>query len=378
MRISKGNSLVAIVLFFLLSRVVIDTAWPETKPMAIVSFYTMFGFLLSLYFLAKGKSDGKIIPLLVFVFPCTLLASQLVSSVDLLAHIKFALQVFIPCLFLVAATSMPCVMHKTSKLYNKYFSLCVLLVLMLASYISYKQSALPGEGFYQHYQNSPNHVIAQTLLKASLPLITSGVFWVSLTFALVFILNVRSVILAYFMNLVFVHRNMLWRKSTFKKILIFGAPLLAIAIAQIDWIDVYNRVVFKGRDTADAASLADSATSGRLGIYQMYISYMADSFGFSEWLLGVGPIWLQPDGPALSAHNDVLNLLVSFGILGLLGTLSCYFYFYTKLSPTGKLIFSIAFAVLSLTNGVVFHQSNILFVLLYFFNQRAAQHPVRS
>src|SRR5690606_41867822 len=95
--------------------------------------------------------------------------------------------------------------------------------------------------------------------------------------------------------------------------------------------------------------------------------YIAQNFGVKEWLVCAGPIWLQDGGLRLSAHNDVLNLFVSFGLLGLMGTLACYFYFYRKLSKVGKLIFAVSFSVLFITNGVVFHQSNILFVLLYIF-----------
>jgi len=69
----------------------------------------------------------------------------------------------------------------------------------------------------------------------------------------------------------------------------------------------------------------------------------------------------------LSAHNDVLNLFVSFGFLGLAGTLACYFYFYSHLPKAGRLIFAASFSVLFVTNGVVFHQSNVLFALLLIF-----------
>lgn len=350
-----------------MSRVAIDVIWSGAKPVAVVGYYTLFGLALSLYFLKQGKASGLLISLVVFLFPVTLLASQLNSAVPLFEHMKFALQVFIPCLFLVAVTNIPRLMYQTSVTYKKYFSFGALFLLMVASYISYMQESLPGESYYQHYINAPNHVIAQTLLKASLPLMTSGFVWVLVPMSLVFLLNVRSVMLAYFISFAFIHRNVFLRKKAVRNMLIFGVPLLVIAIVQADWVEVYNRVVFKGRDAAHVGNLVDPAASGRLTIYQFYISYIAENFDMKEWLFGVGPIWIQPGGPALSAHNDALNLFVAFGMLGLLSTLLCYLYLYTKLPGTGRVIFLIAFGALFLTNGVVFHQSNILFVLLYIF-----------
>lgn len=367
MKVSKGNFLVAIILFFLMSRVAIDVIWSGAKPVAVVGYYTVFGLALSLYFLKQGKGGGLLIPLVVFLFPVTLLASQLNSAVPLFEHIKFALQVFIPCLFLVAVTNVPRLMYQTSVTYKKYFSFGAVFLLMAASYISYMQESLPGESYYQHYTNAPNHVIAQTLLKLSLPLITGGLIWIAIPFALIFILNVRSVMLAYILSLAVTHRNIFLKKMAIRKLVMLGLPLLVLVSMNIDWIEVYNRVVFKGRDVAGAGSVGDAMASGRFSIYHFYFSYIDENFGIKEWLVGAGPVWLQDGGPRLSAHNDALNLFVSFGLLGLTGTLACYFYFYSHLPKAGKLIFAASFSVLFFTNGVVFHQSNVLFAFLLIF-----------
>ncbi|QSR36413.1 hypothetical protein CFI10_15780 [Marinobacterium iners] len=367
LKVSKISFIVAITLFFLMSRVAIDVIWSDSKPATVVGYYTVFGLLLSVFFLKQGKTNAKLIPLVIFLFPCTLFASQINSEVPLFVHIKFALTVFIPCLFLVSVTNVPGLMYQASLVYKKYLSFGVIFLLMIASYISYIQEAMPGESYYQHYLNTPNHVIAQSHLKASLPLITSGLLWVAIPFTLIFALNVRSVMLAYIMSLIVTHRNLLLMKNTFRKLIIWGLPLLILILVNVDWVEVYDRVVFKGRDAAHAGSVIDAASSGRLSIYKFYLTYIEENFGIKEWIAGVGPIWLQPGGPSLSAHNDVLNIFISFGLLGLISIISCYWYFYRMLSISGKLIFAISFSVLFITNGVVFHQSNVLFSLLYIF-----------
>src|SRR5690606_20264407 len=105
--------------------------------------------------------------------------------------------------------------------------------------------------------------ISQTLLKASLPLITGGGVWVAIPLALVFVLNVRSVMLAYILSLAVTHRNIFLKKRAVRNLMIVGLPLLILVSMNIDWIEVYNRVVFKGRDVADAGSVGDAMASGR-------------------------------------------------------------------------------------------------------------------
>jgi len=368
----KSQLVIYSVLLFLLSRIAIDLAWPGSKPTLAVAYYTLFGILLSLYFISKSKIGDVTTPLVIFMYPCTLLAGQMNSSVDLVDHLQFAMQVYIPCLFLASSVNAEKVIHQAALVYKKYLSIGVLISVFFSSYFSFKKESLPGQSLYDYYLNAPNHVTAQTLLKSALPLISSGTLWVISSFLLIFILNVRSTILAYLLSLLFANKNLLIKKSFIRKFLLFGAPLLAFLVIQVDWINVYDRVVFKGLST-DQADAAYIATSGRTEIYQTYIRYIINNFGVAEWLFGVGPIWLQEGGPTLSAHNDILNLLVSFGLTGLVGTLLCYLYFFKNLTSTGRVIFGISFSVLFMTNGVVFHQSNILYILLFIFSYSASK-----
>lgn len=368
-KIDKKVLLVNFILFFLLSRIVIDVAWSETKPDAIVVFYTVLAVFISAYLLvsAKGVAVKIFIPLLLLIFPSTLLISQMYSDVGFFDHIRFIMQVYIPCLFMVAATTRVNVFRLAAEKYKQRFSVAVFLLLLAASYLLFIKYSLPGVGFYQHYQNAPNHVLAQTLLKCALPLLAAGMGWVVVSFIFVFVLNVRSVIFAYMLPFFFAYKDVLLKKGYLKRIALFGLPLLVLFIIQVDWADFYQRLVFKGRDLDSSANL-NSASSGRVEILQMYFFYMLDSFGLKEWLFGAGPIWLADNGPRLSAHNDILNLIVSVGLVGMTGTLLCYWYFFTSLSGKAKYIFLLSFTVLFLSNGVVFHQSNILYSFLFLFS----------
>lgn len=381
LKISKTSLLIFTVLLLLTSRVLIDIIWPGTKPVLIVLSYTAFCFLVSLYLLIKGRASARTSALLLFLFPCTLLVSQFNSGVDPFVHIKFALQVFTPCFFLVASTGMPLIMQEIGLNYKRRLAAIFLLIQFIATYNNYTENSLPGQSIYDYFQNAPDHVIAQTVLKSSLPLITSSIFWTSIFFSLIILLNVRSVMLANLLSITYINKDEFLKRRALKYFIIFGIPLIAFVASQVDWADFYNRSVFKGRDVTNETNIADAASSGRIGIYQFYISYIIENFGISEWLFGIGPIWLQPDGPSLSAHNDILNLLVSFGLIGLSSTLFCYFYFFAKLPSIGRRIFLITFSVLFLTNGVVFHQSNILFVLLYIYfrtgDDLTKMHPAK-
>jgi len=84
----------------------------------------------------------------------------------------------------------------------------------------------------------------------------------------------------------------------------------------IDWIEVYNRVVFKGRDVAGAGSVGDAMASGRFSIYHFYFH---TSMRISE--LKNGLLASVPFGYRMVAHVclRIMTCLTFSFHLGFLG-----------------------------------------------------------
>lgn len=348
------------VLFFT-TRVLSDGLYTEEKPMWSLLMHTVLAVVLSLMFMLDGKKkEGvSILVFMLFLFSA-MMVSSLYSHVPIINHLKFALQIYIPCLFLAASTLSKERVRECSGRFIKYLSIPSFIFISVLLYATYTVENDRGVSLYQFYQNAPNHVAAQTLLKIAIPSITSSVVLAVIPLLVLIIINVRSVILSYIMSLIFSQKANLMSASFLKKGLLIGLPLIAIAAFSVDWAELYGRVVFKGREAG-----IENASSGRTVIYGYYIRYIIENFTVTEFLFGEGPIWLSDQGPELSAHNDFLNLITSFGVVGTSLVLFLYYNFYKSLEGIGRTIFATTFLVLFITNGVVFHQSNVLFVLLY-------------
>jgi hypothetical protein len=81
-----------------------------------------------------------------------------------------------------------------------------------------------------------------------------------------------------------------------------------------------------------------------------------------ELLFGRGAIWLYGSFP-LSAHSDILNLMVCCGLAGTIAVLYAWYVILSRLDPEYRMPCVVLFLMLFFANGVVFHQSNLLFVL---------------
>jgi O-antigen ligase len=72
----------------------------------------------------------------------------------------------------------------------------------------------------------------------------------------------------------------------------------------------------------------------------------------------------------LSAHNDLINVFVEFGLLGLIAFFLVYKELYLYLEPRYRSVITFYFIFVFFTNGILFHQSNILFVLYLKSNKK--------
>lgn len=367
MKVIKTDLMALTILICIFLRICIDTFFSGEKPFLIVLGYTALIYIVSIFMLFSGKVKQvkKRINILILLF-ISLFISLPYSDVPISSFIVNALQIYTPCFFLVASISNPLAIERAATWFRQYLAFPTLLLITLAIYRFYLSENIGYANIFDFYDNNPNHVLAQTLLKFSLIMIDLRIIWITIPLSIMLLINVRSVILSYIITLFYVYRDVVFSRSIVKPTLIIGVPVICMALFGLDWSDVYARIIFKGLEDGVSGELS-TATSGRTEIYQFYISFIMNNFSFADWLFGNGPIWLSGFGPRLSAHNDILNSIVTFGITGLFLLLYAYYQFYKALPIKGKSLFLISFTILFLTNGVLFHQSNVLFILLFFY-----------
>lgn len=353
------------IVLLLTSRVLIDIIFSNQKPQLLIALYTISILTISAYLILTTKiAKGRSSLILIFLLMSAVLASFLNSNVDFSDHINFSLQILTPIIFLLACSGKQNILIQSGTTFKKYIAAPALILILIFSFLDYKQNNL-GQNFFDYYANNPNHVFAQTSLKVSLlflesvPLLIAG-------FVLLGLLNVRSTILALIFSICTFYKSSLLQKRSLLKIAIVSIIAIVIILSFIDINQILERAVFKNRTTGNTQDI-DNLSSGRSEMYAYYVKYLFDKYTFIDWLIGKGPIWLDPKEFNLSAHNDFLNLIVSYGILGFSLISYAYYKFFSTLPKRIKPAATISFVILFLVNGVVFHQSTILFSLLYIY-----------
>lgn len=252
--------------------------------------------------------------------------------------------------------------------FRRYLAPIAFLLIFASAYFDYRNNSF-GLPLFDFYANNPNHVLAQTLLKCSLIFTNSPLILLFGVLSLGF-LNVRSTILSLVSASLYIHAKALLRARTW---LLIGAGTLVIIYAFSSTLNIdelLDRLVFKNRSFDSAV---ENLSSGRSEIYAYYVNYLANQTSVIDWAIGKGPIWTDASQFEFSAHNDILNLITAFGIGGLAATVTSYYIFFQSLPKYIRTPAIISFLALFITNGVVFHQSNILFALLYYFSATPRQ-----
>src|SRR6202043_1217404 len=88
---------------------------------------------------------------------------------------------------------------------------------------------------------------------------------------------------------------------------------IAFLLSNSELVDAFlQRVLYRDRDFMELDTT--NLTSGRDEIW-LYYSQMLERSSLLELLFGRGAIWLYGPFP-LAAHNDLLNLMVCYGLAG--------------------------------------------------------------
>ena len=359
-----------IIVSILSLRIVIDLLYPGPKPGIIVAVYALTMIATSIFLLLKSqeRKGHKTTVLIIFV-AVSLAISTLYSSVEITSHLNFVIQTFVPILFLLSCTNNKETLRQSGVLFKKLIAAPALILVIAAAYYDYKTNNALGLGLFDYYANNPNHVTAQTTLKISLIFLLDSIALTAFSFTILLLLNVRSAIISYFLAVAFYFKNQLTKKSIIKKTILVLVPIIVAGLLFADPSSMLDRFIFKGRSLS-SGNVFSEASSGRVEIYHYYIDHLINRFTLFDWMFGKGPVWLNSIEQNLSAHNDVLNIIISFGLLGLISISVAYYIFFSSLPERIRTPATIAFVTLFLTNGVVFHQSSVLFSILYLYSVR--------
>ncbi len=189
--------------------------------------------------------------------------------------------------------------------------------------------------------------------------------FLSVIFAILIILTgVRSATLAMIVLLLYDYKKIRIEK---KVILIVTVIITILVLALTTDVLVNNPFVQKQK----SAMATEDVTNGRTNIWKEDIRYYLEDATVREKVLGIGiggirEVNFQAFETAIQAHNDFLNILIGYGIVGL----AYVIYILGKLMKSISLYFIIFVMILALTNGFVMY--SIIFsiaILCLFFNK---------
>jgi hypothetical protein len=142
--------------------------------------------------------------------------------------------------------------------------------------------------------------------------------------------------------------------------LVVSVISIAFLLSNAELVDAFlQRILYRDRDFFEQDT--SNLTSGRDEIW-LYYGHMLENSSLLELLFGRGAIW-EYGSLTLAAHNDLLSLMVCYGLAGTTAVLYAWYVILSRLDPEYRMPCVALFLVLFFTNGVVFHQSNLLFVL---------------
>ena len=216
------------------------------------------------------------------------------------------------------------------------------------------------------------HVVAQTIAKFSILIINQWIGFPIVALMLLVALNVRSALFAFLLAFL-IKKYSSWNLMKAFLVTLVVSVIIAFLLSNSELVDPFlQRVLYRDRDFLELDT--SNLTSGRDEIW-LYYSQMLERSSLLELLFGRGAIWLY--GPfALTAHNDLLNLMVCYGLAGTTIVIYAWYVILSRLDPEYRMPCVALFLVLFFTNGVVFHQSNLLFAL--FMAGKAPQKELRG
>jgi hypothetical protein len=337
----------------LAARNIIDITFPEEKPSWALA--GSLGLALILVVTQALRSNFSRLE----VFGCLSLIAACFSNLlwipgKPIPQLYFSSQVLFPVIFLlVFSRADPALLNSVRR---GFMRIGIPILVVTLAIFSVRQPV--GQDLISYLNENPFHVVAQTIAKSSIILLGTGISLPVIATIILGVFNVRSALLGYLLAFI-VYRRDLFLSWKVVIVCFLAALVLIMAASQVEGF--LQRLIWRDRTFLEAD--LSNITSGRTEIWSYYLDMIKRST-LLELLLGRGAVWFYGDF-RLMAHNDLLNLLVAYGLIGTLIMIGLWCVLLSRVSPIYRLPTIALFLVLFVTNGVIFHQSNIL-LMLYF------------
>jgi O-Antigen ligase len=354
MQANLKNNIPYVINFVIAVRIIGEAIYIQEKP-GLFSFASTALFILAIFFkyYCVGVSKKQLVESVALL--CVMFFNTLWIDVNIFEAIKFGLQIAIPTIFVLTyIDGFGYDIIRTRLIFIKYV-LPVFALFAINSIIG-DNTALDLIGAFD---NNPMHPLGQVIAKSGLLLLELGLYYIIPNILLLLLLNVRSAFLSLiFSALVFQGIKI---KEYVKYIFVFLLIGIVISLLNVSFGDLIERFVTKGRIGEDGD--IDEYSSGRLQIWEYYINRILIDYDILTHIFGEGPYWLV-GGIYLSAHNDLLNVYVCYGLVGILYFTYLWVGIISNVEKKYVSSMAIMFLLLIMTNGVLFHQSNVIFALL--------------
>jgi hypothetical protein len=356
----------------LTSRCVLDIAFPDEKQLWLTAGYLFSVLALILFSIITSGlavADAIIIGAVLILMTCNFIW----IPGELGPQLYFILTIFIPIVFLLTLSESPNpVFQQLRKRFTQYG---IPTIVASTLWFIFRQPVTSNLADY--FNEHPYHVVAQTLAKVGIIFVSEGTLAPAVALLVLALLNVRSALVGYSVAFVLAKIKKLYTlKGAIALVILLVACSGFLLYSSTSWEDIIERIVYRNR-TELSGDAASSVSSGRNDIWAYYIDLLMESNAL-EILFGRGGVWVYGGGASggqLEAHNDALNLLICYGLFGTI--IICYIWYriLARISDQYRTSCIILFAILFLTNGVVFHQSNVLFLLFMSGQRRSRSVP---
>lgn len=341
---------------FLMFRCATDILNPGEKGPVVVALYVVAALGLTAIKIASSQTSRGDMAICITVVSL-LVVNLLWIPAEATPQLYFSITILLPIIFLLILSGYDQSIFVSLRKRFLIFGTPVLFGLIIF-FILGKRG--PEADLLKSLNEQPFHVVAQTIAKFSILLL--GTQWIGpiISLVLLIVLNVRSALLAFLLALLIKKYRSFWSLKALLVMLVVSAISLAFLMSNPDVLDAFlQRVIYRDRDSSEPDIF--NMTSGRDEIW-LYYSQMLQNSSLFELLFGRGAIWLYGSFP-LEAHNDLLNMMACYGLAGTAAVIFAWYVILSRLHPDYRMPCVGLFLVLFATNGVVFHQSNLLFLL---------------
>lgn len=356
--ISTENLIITFILFYISFRVLADFNYIVDKPAYIKAIFILLSLFLIVYNSTRLVNKTDIV---LFILVSLMIFYPLAfSQEDFGQQLAYNLKVLLVPLVLLSCSHLDISYERL----RRWAQIVIPIVFIIALIRFFSDYTFDLSKLYKLFDNNPVHPVSQSTAKLSFLFLYTKVYFGVFTLAVLVILNVRSNLIP--ILLIFIYRSFIsyYQYILFVVLLLVGLLLLANSIDSsfISLEDIINRFINKNRTEGYAGEGIKNISSGRTEIWSFYINYIADNYTFINYLLGTGSLEVQGKYP-LNAHNDFINIIINFGIVGAVIIVLLSIEIYKRLHPKYRNYIAFYFMFVFLTNGIMFHQSNILFLL---------------